>query len=48
MKEPETFQDLVTWACWTVMEGITQGKTLRESIYLVLDYTRRWQPPKAD
>lgn len=44
MQEPKNFQELVTWACWTIIQGITSGQRLEKSVHLVLDYARRWKP----
>lgn len=44
MKEPKTFQELITWACCVVIQGITRGERLESSIHTVLEYARRWKP----
>jgi len=45
MNELKTFQDLVSWATWHVIEGLTKGEALRSLIFHVVDMARRWQPP---
>lgn len=40
----KTFQDLVTWATWHVLEGLTKGVALRKLIGDVVDFARRWEP----
>lgn len=42
-----TFDELVKWACWVIVEGMTQGKPLRSSVYSVLDVARQWDPKKG-
>lgn len=44
MDRPKTFDELVTWACWTVMEGFVKGESLRTLMWNVLDVARRWKP----
>lgn len=44
MDEPKTFKELVTWACWQVITGITKGERLDATMHSVLEYARRWQP----
>lgn len=43
-KEPRDFSELASWACWQVIEGITAGKPMRQVMWGVLDYVRRWMP----
>ena len=45
-KEPADFSELVSWACWQVIEGMTQGESLRAVLFGVLTYARGWQPAK--
>lgn len=43
--EMKDFNDLVSWATWHVLEGLTQGQPLRSLIFSVIEYARRWKPP---
>lgn len=36
MQSPKNFDELVTWATWRVVEGITKGEPLRSVMYSVL------------
>lgn len=36
MQSPKNFDELVTWATWQVVEGITKGEPLRSVMYNVL------------
>jgi hypothetical protein len=45
--EKWTWEDLMTFACWEVITGITKGQTLRESMHRVLTMTVQWKPPKG-
>lgn len=38
-----TFNELVDWCAWQVMEGLLQGKPLRSVIYTVVDLGARWR-----
>jgi hypothetical protein len=42
-KENE-FQELVTWATWRMMEGLTQGTPLRELVFQILVAARNSAP----
>lgn len=44
MPEPKTFQELVSWACWTIIQGITRGDRLETSVFHILTYVRQWKP----
>lgn len=33
---PKNFEELVSWATWQVIEGLTQGKPLRSTMFSVL------------
>jgi hypothetical protein len=44
VNEPKNFQELVSWACWEVIQGFTQGQTLRSVMHGVLMYVRQWKP----
>ncbi len=39
----DNWEELVTWATWTVIEYLTHGKPLRSAIFTVLDVARRAQ-----
>lgn len=41
-KEPDTFDELVQWATWKIVAGITQGRPLIDSVYVVLHYAAKW------
>jgi hypothetical protein len=43
-REPADFQELVSWACWKFIEGLTKGEPLRVTVFGILDYARRWKP----
>lgn len=47
MKEPKTFPELVSWACWEVIKGLTTGVPLERIMFGVLQYARRWSPAQA-
>ena len=36
MESPKNFDELVSWATWQVVEGITKGEPLRSVMYGVL------------
>ncbi len=36
----KTFDELVTWATWQIVEAITTGKPLRAAVYAVLMVAR--------
>jgi len=40
----KTFNELVSWATWHVLEGLTKGTPLRSLIHDVLSLARSWQP----
>jgi len=42
--DPKTFNELVAWACWEVIKGITRGESLNRTMHGVIDYARRWTP----
>jgi hypothetical protein len=44
MNEPKDFKELVTWATWKVISGITCGEKLESVLHYVLVYARQWQP----
>jgi hypothetical protein len=44
VSHPKTYDELVTWATWQVIEGIATGKSLRSVLYSVLEAVRRWAP----
>jgi hypothetical protein len=37
------FDELVQWATWHVISGITSGQTLRVSMHAVVDVACRWR-----
>jgi hypothetical protein len=37
----KTFDELVTWAAWQIIEGITAGKPIRQVIYSILMVARQ-------
>lgn len=37
----DSFDELLTWACWYLMESITRGEPLRRSMHHLLDVARR-------
>ena len=37
MKDPKDFNELVAWATWQVIEGMTQGQPLRSVMHGVLN-----------
>lgn len=39
-----TFDDLCKWACWTIISGMTEGRSLRSSVYTVIEVATRWKP----
>lgn len=45
-KEPADFQELVSWACWQIVEGLTRGVALRSTVMGILQYARQWKPAK--
>lgn len=40
---PKDFRELVTWAVWQVIEGVTKGQPLERVMTGVLDYALRWR-----
>lgn len=36
MDTPKNFNELVTWATWEVIEGLTKGEPLRQVMYKAL------------
>lgn len=38
--EWESWDELLTWACWHVMDAITRGRALRSAVNDVLTVTR--------
>ena len=36
METPKDFNELVTWATWEIVQGITSGKPLRSVVFGVL------------
>lgn len=38
--EIETFDDLLTWACWYLMESFTRGESLRRSMHHIVQVAR--------
>ena len=43
-EEPKNFQELVSWATWQVIEGMTKGEPLRSIMISILNYARKWNP----
>jgi len=43
---PKDFRELVTWATWHVIAGITKGEPLHSLMFAVIEYARRWKPPQ--
>lgn len=41
MNEPRTFEELVSWATWEIVEAITKGKPLRSVVWGILEVSRR-------
>lgn len=39
MNEPRDFNELVSWATWQVIEGMTRGEPLKKVIHYVLQST---------
>ena len=44
----KTFDDLVSWATWRVIEGITKGESLYSIMFGIVDYARRWKPEDSN
>lgn len=42
-----TWDHLMTWACWSVMDGMVKGETLRTVMYKVLMTATQWKAPKG-
>jgi hypothetical protein len=42
--EFKSFEALVTWATWFVVEEITRGKPLRSALFHVLSVALEWKP----
>ncbi|MPT55021.1 hypothetical protein [Delftia sp.] len=40
-EEWDSFNDLVTWACWHLLESITSGRPLRGAVHHVIEMARR-------
>ena len=40
--EKWTFDELVEWATWAVIHGITRGQELRAVVFRVIDTSLRW------
>lgn len=38
--EWDSFDELVTWATWCILEGITKGLSLRSIVFEVVSVTR--------
>lgn len=38
----DTFDKLVTWATWQVIEGFTRGEKLRSIVYGITQYAIQW------
>lgn len=47
LNEPKTYPELVSWACWEVIKGLTTGVPLERIMFGVLQYARRWSPAQA-
>jgi hypothetical protein len=41
-----TFDDLVKWASWEVVQGMLTGKGLNSTMHYVLDIALRWKEKK--
>jgi len=39
--EWDSFDDLLTWACWHLMESFTRGTALRSAMHHILNVARR-------
>lgn len=44
MDEPKDFKELVAWASWEIIKGLTKGEPLERVMHHVLAYTRTWKP----
>jgi hypothetical protein len=42
-----SYEDLCKWACWQVVESMTQGRSLHSAIYSILMVARQWNPKKG-
>ena len=42
----KTFDQLVTFVTWMIIEGITTGEPLRVVVYRALSLARQWDPDK--
>lgn len=42
-----TFDELLTWATWQVMDGIAKGSSLRDSLYVVFTNVCNWQAERT-
>lgn len=47
INKQDTFQELVSWATWFIIEGITKGDPLRGLVFHVLEVARQWEPKKV-
>lgn len=45
--EHMSFDDLVTDACWSVMQGLTRGESLRSLMYHTLTLAIQWSNEKS-
>jgi len=45
MIQPRTFDELVSWATWEIIESITKGKPLRSTVWGILEVARRFKMP---
>ncbi len=41
-----TFEDLVKWACWEVVQSMYQGSELRTTMFRIVQTVRQWDPKK--
>lgn len=44
MPEPKTFDELVSFVTWMIIDSITRGSPLRGTIHQALSYVLQWKP----
>jgi hypothetical protein len=42
MSDPKDFNELVSWASWQFIAGITSGEKLESIVWRILDSAIRW------
>jgi hypothetical protein len=43
--EEWTFEDLLVWSSWKVVEGMLAGQSIRSTMWDVLTAATKWKPP---